>query len=56
MTKLRDYQHDLIEDLGDPREAAEYLDAALEDGDCAVVPMLCAMSLRRWRCPPMARK
>jgi DNA-binding phage protein len=37
MTKIRDYQHDLIEDLCDPREAAEYLYAALEDGDCVVV-------------------
>lgn len=37
MTMLRDYQHDLIEDLRDPREAAEYLNAALEDGDSTVV-------------------
>ena len=37
MTLLRDYQRDLIEDLRDPREAAEYINAALEDGDCAVV-------------------
>ena len=37
MTKLCDYQHDLIEDLRDSREAADYLNAALEDGGCAVV-------------------
>ena len=32
----RDYQVSLIERLADPREAAAYLDAALEDGDRAV--------------------
>ncbi len=37
MPLLRDYHQDLIADLHDPREAAEYLNAALEDGDCAVV-------------------
>jgi probable addiction module antidote protein len=29
----RDYQETLIKGLSDPREAAAYLDAALEDGD-----------------------
>jgi len=37
MPLLRDYRQDLIADLRDPREAAEYLNAALEDGDCTVV-------------------
>ena len=37
MTKRCDYPHDLIEDLRDPREAAAYINAALEDGDCTVV-------------------
>jgi probable addiction module antidote protein len=32
----RDYQVGLIERLRDPKEAAAYLDAALEDGDRAV--------------------
>jgi probable addiction module antidote protein len=32
----RDYQESLIEGLRDPKEAAAYLDAALEDGDRAV--------------------
>jgi probable addiction module antidote protein len=32
----RDYQVGLIERLHDPKEAAAYLDAALEDGDRAV--------------------
>jgi probable addiction module antidote protein len=32
----RDYQVSLIERLRDPKEAAAYLDAALEDGDRAV--------------------
>lgn len=31
--KIKDYQEDLIESLKDPREAAEYLNAAIEDGD-----------------------
>lgn len=31
--KITDYQEDLIESLKDPREAAEYLNAAIEDGD-----------------------
>ncbi len=32
---LRDYRQDLIEDLrGKPREAALYLAAVLEEGDC----------------------
>ncbi|MBI5885915.1 MAG: putative addiction module antidote protein [Deltaproteobacteria bacterium] len=34
MTKKKtSYQEDLIEALKDPREAAEYLNAAIEDGD-----------------------
>lgn len=33
MTKLRRYEDVLDEDLKDPAEAAEYLDACLEDGD-----------------------
>ena len=36
MATSRDYQVSLIERLGDPVEAAAYLDAALEDGDRAV--------------------
>ena len=31
--KITRYQEDLIEALKDPREAAEYLNAAIEDGD-----------------------
>jgi len=31
--KSTNYQEDLIEALKDPREAAEYLNAAIEDGD-----------------------
>ena len=37
MPLLRDYRRDLIADLHDPREAAEDLNAALEDGDSAVL-------------------
>jgi len=33
MAKTRNYQDDLIEALQDTEEAAEYLNAALEDGD-----------------------
>lgn len=33
MTKTRNYQDDLLEALKDSQEAAEYLNAALEDGD-----------------------
>jgi len=33
MTKITTYQEDLIESLKDPKEAAEYLNAAIEDGD-----------------------
>ncbi len=33
MPLTRDYQESLIEALTDPLEAAEYLNAALEDGD-----------------------
>ena len=33
MPLTRDYQESLIEALADPQEAAEYLNAALEDGD-----------------------
>ncbi len=36
MATSRDYQVSLIEGLRDPKEAAAYLDAALEDGDRAV--------------------
>lgn len=36
MATSADYQVSLIEGLQDPREAAAYLDAALEDGDRAV--------------------
>jgi len=35
MTTSRDYQEHLIESLRDPREAASYLDAALDVGDRA---------------------
>ena len=31
--KITSYQEDLIEALKDPREAAEYLNVAIEDGD-----------------------
>ncbi|MBI5598645.1 MAG: putative addiction module antidote protein [Deltaproteobacteria bacterium] len=31
--KITSYQEDLIESLKDPREAAEYLNAAIKDGD-----------------------
>lgn len=31
--KITSYQEDLIEALKDPHEAAEYLNAAIEDGD-----------------------
>ena len=33
MPKRKSYQEELIESLKDPIEAAEYLNAALEDGD-----------------------
>src|SRR3989344_7856046 len=33
MTKITTYQEDLIESLKDPKKAAEYLNAAIEDGD-----------------------
>jgi probable addiction module antidote protein len=33
MATSKPYQPELIKALGDPREAAEYLNAALEDGD-----------------------
>jgi probable addiction module antidote protein len=33
MTKSKSYQDDLLESLKDPREAVEYLNAALHDGD-----------------------
>lgn len=33
MAKVTSYQEDLIEALKDPREAAAYLNAAIEDGD-----------------------
>jgi probable addiction module antidote protein len=33
MTTSKPYQPELIQALHDPREAAEYLNAALEDGD-----------------------
>ncbi|OGQ79040.1 MAG: putative addiction module antidote protein [Deltaproteobacteria bacterium RIFCSPLOWO2_12_FULL_60_19] len=33
MAKSRNYQTDLLESLKDPVEAAEYLNAALEDGE-----------------------
>ncbi len=34
--KVTTYQEDLIESLKDPREAAAYLNAAMEDGDRAL--------------------
>jgi len=34
--KIKTYQEDLIEALKDPREAAAYLTAAIEEGDRAV--------------------
>ncbi len=37
MTKNTSYQEDLIEALKGPREAAAYLDAAIEDGDKEVL-------------------
>ncbi len=36
MSKISSYQKDLIETLKDPCEAAEYLSAAIEEGDRAV--------------------
>ena len=33
MAKSKSYQNNLIESLKDPTEAAEYLNAALEDGE-----------------------
>lgn len=36
MSKRTKYQDDLIEALKDPREAAAYLNAAIEEGDRAV--------------------
>ena len=33
MPKTKNYQEELIEDLKDPSEAANYLNAALEDAD-----------------------
>jgi probable addiction module antidote protein len=42
MTKSKSYQHDLIEALRDPREAEEYLNAALEEVD----PELFLLALR----------
>lgn len=33
MAKVTSYQEDLIEALKDPKEAAAYLNAAIEDGD-----------------------
>ena len=36
MATSRNYQDSLIRRLSDPKEAAAYLDAALEDGDRAV--------------------
>jgi len=36
MPKIYSYQKDLIESLKDPREAAAYLNAAIEEGDRAV--------------------
>jgi len=35
--KITSYQQDLIEALKDPREAAAYLSAAVEDGDKKVI-------------------
>ena len=42
MTKRKSYQNDLIEALRDPREAEEYLNAALEEVD----PELFLLALR----------
>lgn len=42
MTKSKSYQAELIESLRDPREAAEYLNAALEEVD----PELFLLALR----------
>ena len=42
MTKSKAYQADLIESLRDPREAEEYLNAALEEED----PELFLLALR----------
>jgi probable addiction module antidote protein len=42
MTKSKSYQADLIESLRDSQEAAEYLNAALEDDD----PELFLLALR----------
>jgi probable addiction module antidote protein len=42
MTKSKSYQADLIESLRDSREAAEYLNAALEEND----PELFLLALR----------
>ena len=42
MTKSKSYQNDLIEALRDPREAEEYLNAALEEVD----PELFLLALR----------
>lgn len=39
MIKTRNYQDDLLEALKDSQEAAEYLNAALEDGDHEVFLM-----------------
>ena len=36
MAKSKSYQNNLIESLKDPTEAAEYLNAALEDGEAEV--------------------
>ena len=36
MAKSKSYQNNLIESLKDPTEAAEYLNAALEDGETEV--------------------
>jgi len=37
--KITSYQEDLIESLKDPREAAAYLNAAMEEDDRAVFPL-----------------
>ncbi len=42
MTKSKSYQAELIESLRDPREAVEYLNAALEEDD----PELFLLALR----------
>lgn len=42
MTKSKSYQVELIDSLRDPREAAEYLNAALEEDD----PELFLLALR----------